>query len=150
MERKLPQNPSSNNHQVPKEMQGQQITKQSPPANIIKKVAIVDDEKDIRSAMSLILRKAGHEVVISTANGEEIVDSIVNENPKREIDTILMDYSMQGMNGIEASRIIKNKKPGTKIIFVSAADIRDEVEDAGFAFIAKPFSIRKLLEVVAD
>lgn len=31
-----------------------------------------------------------------------------------------------------------------KIIFVSAADIRQEVEEAGFAFAAKPFSIRKL------
>ena len=113
-----------------------------------KRIAIVDDEPDIRNILSLVVRKAGHDVMISASSGQEIVDYLFNENPAREVDIVLMDYSMPGMNGMETSKIIANRKPQTKIIFVTAADIRREAEEAGFAFVTKPFSITKLLDII--
>src|SRR5579872_31117 len=68
-----------------------------------KRIAIVDDEPDLRNILSLVVRKAGHDVVVSAASGQSIVDYLFIQNPDCEIDTILMDYSMPGMNGMEAS-----------------------------------------------
>ena len=132
----------SSNDQVPKI--------DVPVATKQKRVAIVDDEKDIRNIVSLVLRKAGHNVIISATNGKEIVDYLANGNSSCELDMILMDYAMPVMNGLEASKIITSRKPGTRIIFVSAADVSREVKEAGFEFIPKPFSIRKLLDLVNE
>jgi DNA-binding NtrC family response regulator len=115
-----------------------------------KKVAIVDDEADIRSVLSLIVRKAGHDVVVCASSGNEIVDFLSDGVRGSGVDTVLIDYKMPGLNGVEASKAIVARNPKIRIVLVTSADIRNEAEQAGFEYLAKPFSVRRLLDIIDE
>ena len=80
------------------------------------KLLIADDHKLIIDGLSRILEDEKITSEIHTAlNGKEAVDCIL----KNDIDCVLMDINMPVLNGYEATKIIKEKKPYTKIIIVS-------------------------------
>jgi DNA-binding NarL/FixJ family response regulator len=55
----------------------------------------------------------------SASNGAEIVGKVTSDS---NIDLILMDIQMPEMNGIEATRLIKNKHPQIKIVMLTVFD----------------------------
>ncbi len=61
-----------------------------------------------------------------------------------------MDHRMPRMSGLEATKIILNKYPKCKIIFISAdLNIRSEALEAGAqSFLVKPVSIRQMLNTI--
>lgn len=67
-------------------------------------VLIVDDYLDARSFLKSLFELAGYRVV-EAGDGDEAVERAQAEQP----DLILMDMSMPGMDGLTASRIIKEK-----------------------------------------
>jgi CheY-like chemotaxis protein len=102
-----------------------------------RKIMIVDDLKEMRNMIHLMLRDW---TVIDAENGEQAVELARTERP----DVILMDYNMPFMNGIDACRIIKTD-PETEEIPVLiytgayAQDLQDRAYEAGAAtFLTKP------------
>lgn len=81
-------------------------------------------------------------------SGDEALDKLQDNN----FDLILMDMKMPGLDGLDASRIIREIDTTTPIIAVTAYAFehdRQEIMEAGCnAFLAKPFSQRELLDVV--
>ncbi len=106
-----------------------------------KKILVCDDNATARIILTEILETLCFEVV-TVRSGEEAI-SYLSRSPN-EIDLVIMDYQMAGMNGLEASNIIlKNKsiKP-PKIILISAFADEEVVKEAKAIginkYVAKP------------
>lgn len=83
------------------------------------RVLIVDDSQHAREAMLDILAEdSDYEVIGIVSNGEEAIAITEQLMP----DLILMDIQMQGMGGLEATRIIKLQYPYVKIVMITVSD----------------------------
>lgn len=111
------------------------------------KVLVVDDVMFMRKVLSDKLIKFGHQV-IEAENGEDAVTKSKRENP----DVVFMDLVMPKMDGITATRIIKQEFQG-RIIICSVLSDRTRVIDALKAgasdYIVKPFDDSRLREALA-
>ncbi len=113
------------------------------------KIMVVDDEKvQIESIMrGLKNRKFG---VVQALNGEEALRHL--EEPDNNIDMVLTDYSMPGMNGIELLRRIREKDCTLPVIIMTAYGDKDLVIDAMRnecdSFIEKPFTPDLLMKEI--
>ncbi len=82
----------------------------------IVKVVIVDDHKIFRAGLEMILNgMTDLKVVGSAANGNELLQIL----KQQEADLIFMDIKMPDINGIELTRIVREKYPETKVIALS-------------------------------
>ena len=116
-----------------------------------KTILMVDDEPDILKIVKIRLVKQGHDVIFA-ANGQEGVDMAKTKKP----DLIIMDYRMPVLNGLEATKKIKND-PDIKnipILFMSAssASLNElDLKKAGIAdFLGKPFEADELLKKITS
>lgn len=108
------------------------------------RILIVDDEIDIRKVLRLLLENAGHEIV-EASDGSKAVDT-VQKDPL--IDLCIMDISMPVMNGIEATKKIREFS-SIPVLFLTARSLESDKEEAysggGDDYLVKPFSSRELL-----
>jgi len=85
------------------------------------KILIVEDESIIAKDYQLMVERSGHHVIKIVNNGKDAIETAVANNP----DFILMDINIKGnMNGIEAAKEIHDKHIKSKIIFITAFDIK--------------------------
>jgi CheY-like chemotaxis protein len=102
--------------------------------------AIVDDEPDLISIYSHIVKSLGFDPIFIATEGEEIVRAIADGRASPGV--IIMDYRLPGMNGIEAAKMILAQRPTIKVIIASADEsVRQEALSLGFSFLQKPFSM---------
>jgi DNA-binding NtrC family response regulator len=116
----------------------------------MKKILIVDDEKNIRTTMKMALDKQGYQVE-TAINGEEALRIFKDERH----DVILLDLKLPGMSGIETLKeIMKINGQGPKpqvIIITAHGSIETAVEamKAGaIDFIQKPFTPKEISNIV--
>ena len=87
---------------------------------------IVDDHFHVRQAWSWVLNQVPRlNVIAECANGQEAIEAAKNLRP----DVILMDINMKPVNGIEATRSIREFAPDMKIIGVSVQAERSYVNE---------------------
>ena len=108
------------------------------------KVLFVDDESDLLVSYELILRKNFN--VHTAESGEEGIKKIEDDGP---FATVVADYNMPGMNGIEFLSEVKKLSPySVRIILTSSDDVRtaaDAVNETNiFRFLTKPITHEKL------
>ena len=91
------------------------------------RVMVVDDHAVVRSGISSLLGAAGDvEVVAAAADGAEAVERCAETRP----DVVLMDLSMPGMDGVEATRqIVGGEHPPQVVVLTSFSD-RDRILSA--------------------
>jgi DNA-binding NarL/FixJ family response regulator len=90
-------------------------------------VLLVDDQAMIRAGLRMVLESEPDLVVVAEAsNGTEAVQIGKRERP----DVVLMDVRMPEMDGIEATRLLIEAVPDTKVIVVTTFDIDDYVYGA--------------------
>jgi PAS domain S-box-containing protein len=112
------------------------------------RVLAVEDNELNRMVLQVILKKC--EVTVSIAhNGQEAIDLI----QEKEFDIVLMDVQMPIVDGLEATKYIRDElKLTTPIIGLSANAMREEVDickQAGMNdYLVKPYSERALVEVM--
>lgn len=83
------------------------------------KVLIADDHRDFRRIVREFLDRLPNVSVIGEAgDGSEAVEQVEKLIP----DVVLMDISMPQMNGFEATRIIKQRWPETKVLIATTYD----------------------------
>ena len=107
------------------------------------KIAVVDDEKNIRSLICRALTGEGFEVR-EFSNGEAAWQSFKDELP----DAVILDIMMPRMSGLELCRRIRAGGGSVPIIFLSSRDDEyDKVlglETGGDDYVCKPFSMVEL------
>lgn len=114
------------------------------------KVIIIEDYSLFRVTLKNMLRIfAGVEVCAVFDNAEEAV-SYIEKN--KDISIVLLDMSLSSINGIEASSIIKNITPQTKIILMltinNASEILASLCANVEAYILKDISQKELFKVI--
>lgn len=113
------------------------------------KVLVVEDNPQNLKLAQLVLKKAGHEVV-SADNGESGVKLAGESQP----DLILMDVQMPGMDGLTATRLLKQnaRTAHIKVVALTALAMKGDAERilaAGCdAYLAKPFQHGELISTV--
>jgi DNA-binding NtrC family response regulator len=78
------------------------------------KVLIVDDERDFVEMFSLRLQEIG-ERVFTAYSGQECLDILAGE----DIDVVVLDIKMPGMDGIETLKEIKKRHPIVEVILLT-------------------------------
>ena len=86
------------------------------------RVLIVDDAEDVRRLLGFMLSGEGIDVVAEGADGAEGVALAL----EWDVDVVVMDLRMPVMDGIEATRRIKEKKPDVLVFVFTAVDTPDE------------------------
>ena len=79
-------------------------------------ILVVDDDDDVRAAAAEMLRHAGHDVV-EAASGRDALDRLDRKDPP--LDLMIVDFVMPDMNGIEAARLARLKRPDLPIMYMS-------------------------------
>ena len=91
------------------------------------RVLIVDDQQLVRDGIKALLEiKDDFSIIGTAANGQEAID-ILKHTPA---DIILMDIRMPGMGGIEATREIRKKDTGIRIIMLTTFNNDDYIVKA--------------------
>jgi response regulator NasT len=101
------------------------------------RIAVADDEQDMRDFLERMLPLLGHQVVSIAETGRELVEHCRTLKP----DLIITDIKMPDMDGIEAASIIGQECP-TPVILVSAYHDAETIEraeaDHVLAYLVKP------------
>lgn len=113
------------------------------------KVLIVDDQNLIREGMKLMLSLYDNiSVSGEAANGREAIE-ILN---KGEIDLILMDIRMPEMDGVEATKIIKDNYPEVKVLILTTFNedeyIFEGLKNGADGYLLKDISSEELVRAI--
>ncbi len=114
-------------------------------------VLLVEDEDAVRLFGARALKNKGY-TVLEADNGETALD--VLNSADRNIDIIVSDVVMPGMDGHTFVQLVRQEMPDIKVILMSgyAEDVfREEISrDPTIHFLAKPFSLKTLAGTVKD
>jgi len=118
------------------------------------KVLVVDDNATSRSILQEMLQSFSFEVSLA-ASGKEGITELEVASKDKPFELVIMDWKMPGMDGIEASKRIKNQTHLSKIppiILVTAygrEEIMQQAEQAGLdGFLIKPISPSMLFDAI--
>ena len=118
-----------------------------PDENDRKTILVAEDEESNFELVRIVLHKRYR--LLRAHNGIEAVTINEDEHP----DLILMDIRMPEMDGLDATRIIKEVNHSTPVIALSAYAFEENINEAKAAgcdeFMAKPFKVEDLIEVCA-
>lgn len=107
------------------------------------RLLVVDDEPELRDALSRALRLAGYRVAVAE-DGPAGLKAVAGDRP----DLVVLDLMMPGMGGIEVCRTLRQNGDGTPVLMLTALDgVRDRVAglDAGADdYLVKPFALEEL------
>lgn len=110
-------------------------------------ILVVDDEEVIRQFMVATLQ-AGQRQILTATSGEEALDIA----KKTDLDLVLLDLIMTGMNGVETFRQLQALRPGLPVVIVTGypdSDLMSRALEIGpFTMINKPIDINQLQKVV--
>jgi PAS domain S-box-containing protein len=114
-------------------------------------ILIVDDEADIREITSTTLGKYGYRVLLAR-DGQEAVE--IYRQRGSEIDLVVTDMVMPNLDGPSTIRALREIDPNALVIASSGERTLEKMDDIKrlgvCAFLPKPYTAEKLLEVVAE
>ena len=114
------------------------------------RILVAEDNRVNQILMRRLLEKEGHAVSLAS-NGEEAVSAC----REQEFDLVLMDLQMPGLDGLEATRRIREGEHGRRALIVALtahamAGDRERCVEAGMDdYLAKPVDVVELRRVVA-
>jgi DNA-binding NarL/FixJ family response regulator len=108
------------------------------------RVLIVDDHLTVREALADLLDLLGFEVVGAAGDGVDGVAMAKDLEP----DLVLMDLSMPVLNGLDATRLLREDMPATPVVVFSAFDgdelKRHALAAGAVAYLAKDCTTERL------
>jgi DNA-binding NarL/FixJ family response regulator len=116
------------------------------------RILLVDDHPIVRQGLRTLLEgRPGWEIVGEASDGVEALDKVDSLQP----DVVVLDVTMPRMNGLEACRLIQQKKQeasGMEVLFVTQHDspqmMREALDAGARGYVVKSNAARDLLEAV--
>jgi DNA-binding NtrC family response regulator len=113
------------------------------------RVLVVDDHAQARESVADVLRVAGYDVT-TCASASEALSRLA----RQQVDVIITDLQMPGMDGLEFIRELERRRLGAQILMITAhASVSSAVEAmrlGAFDYLEKPFDVAKLERSVAQ
>ncbi|MBC6699615.1 response regulator [Hymenobacter puniceus] len=113
------------------------------------RILIVDDSFYMRTMLKNMLTDAGYEVVGEAANGQQALEMAAATKP----DLITLDVILPDNTGLDVLKGIRLNDPDVKVVMCSAVGqeviVTEALESGASAYIVKPFSEEKVLEIVS-
>ena len=114
-------------------------------------ILITDDHTLLRQSLGVMLNSEPQfKVVAECGSGEEAVERVKDSRP----DVVLMDYNLPGINGIEATQLIRKYSPGSKIVGVSLhshpAYARKMMQSGAMGYLTKNSSHEEMVTAITE
>jgi DNA-binding response OmpR family regulator len=107
------------------------------------RLMIVEDDRELRAALAVLLRQSGYEVE-ALGDGREALETLL----ARDYDLAIIDLMLPGLSGLQLVRNLRRQERGLPILVVTARDaLEDRVSglDAGADdYLVKPFEMPEL------
>ncbi|MPZ55084.1 MAG: response regulator [Rhizobiales bacterium] len=114
-------------------------------------ILLVEDEEGLRGLNARGLASRGY-TVLEAGNGVEAMDVLDERNG--QVDLVITDVVMPEMDGPTLFRVLRERNPEIKIIFVSGyaeeAFEKNLPENGKFVFLPKPFTLKQLVAAVKE
>ena len=113
------------------------------------RIAIADDEREVRQYFAQALNKLGHQVVVVAKDGQELVDGCQANRP----ELLVTDIRMEGMTGIEAMQQLAQQGPIPTILISAhyrAEELDADLDGQVLTFLAKPVKLAELAAAVNE
>jgi len=111
-------------------------------------ILIVEDNGNVRNAITSLLRKCGYSVE-AVADGGSALERL----QKKFFDLVVSDYRMGDIDGIQLLRHIKEQWPATEVVIITAfgtiAKGVEAIKIGAFDYMTKPFDPDELLRIVS-
>jgi response regulator NasT len=120
---------------------------ETPPERPLR-IAVADDEPDMRDFLQKLLTHLGHEVVAVAADGEDLVRQCRDTRP----NLIITDLAMPRLDGLSAVRQITKERPIPVIVVSAYHDdelIRRALQEQVLAYLVKPIKAVDLPPAIA-
>lgn len=121
------------------------IEKTVPP-----KIAIVDDDRIMRTVLGALIRDSGYTVVSEAGDGKEAIRQYLLHQP----DILFMDIEMPDVDGMTALKAIKAYGTNCQVVMISATAtqsiVKEAVENGAAGFLVKPISAGKVQDAIAS
>lgn len=113
-----------------------------------KTILVVDDEKNQREILEMILSGEGYDVT-TASSGEAALKFVAD----RRFDLVLSDLKMTGMSGLDLLKQLSAHDPSIMVILLTAHGTVDSAVDAlrlgAFDYLQKPYDREKLLDTIS-
>lgn len=113
------------------------------------KVMIVDDHNLVREGLKAVFEQGdGIEVIAEAGSGEDALKMLEKVKP----DVVLMDVSMPGMNGIQTTKLVREKYPDIKVVILTMLDqegyVYEAVKAGATGYMLKSTSTDDLVQAI--
>jgi DNA-binding NarL/FixJ family response regulator len=112
------------------------------------RVLLADDHRLVLEGLTNLLTSHGFEVVGTAADGREAVNLALSLEP----DLVLMDLRMPGCDGLTATRLIKAKRPPTKIVILTTStedeDLFESVKSGASGYLLKSMTGKAFIDAL--
>jgi FixJ family two-component response regulator len=109
-------------------------------------LAVIDDDDDVRSALSRLLRAMGHQVSLFATAEEFEVEHVT-------VDCVIADVRLPGLSGLELRERLRNRPEPVPILLITG-DCDRLARDIGTTtatpLLTKPFDAADLIEAIAS
>lgn len=112
-------------------------------------VLVVDDVRAVRHITSRMLSEEGYRV-FEAVNGIEALE--VLDLARGRMDVVLLDVVMAELSGVDLARVILEKWPDQRVVYMSAHPaevlVREGLQDTNVLFLPKPFTRQELVTML--
>src|SRR5579859_6539229 len=117
---------------------------------MVPRIMVVDDDPDVLDTLAGILNRAGHNV-LKALGGPAALELLDHSDP---VDLLLTDVVMPGVNGFNLARMVKDRQPATKVLYLTGyfdpSRIVDDKGDRYGKLLSKPISPDALRREVGE
>ena len=113
------------------------------------RIMLIDDEPIVCERLKPALEKVGFEVETHTES-----QAAVDRLAEAKFDVVVTDVKMRGPDGLDVLHFVKQHSPSTKVViitgFATVETARDAMKSGAVDFIAKPFKISQLRDLILN
>ncbi len=119
-------------------------------SSVLMKILIVDDHAILRDGVEMLLRQSDDDTVVVQASSADDAVRLLDDHT--DLDAIVLDLKLQGMDGLDALAVFATMRPGLPVIVLSSSEdpgaVRSAFAQGAMGYVPKSASPRTLLSAI--